>query len=193
MATSTNPVKADTGKRTFKFEQFGILHDEFSYESTPTEVISEKLKASVRWMHFAANKWVISVCKMEAQNILKKNFHNVKILLLPNTPENKKMVGLANQSAKSWTYQTFQPLDEKVPLYNCFEDVATHEKTPFILCPATPEEVTCLAVGLYDTEKTKRKRYRIKIPQLVLVDNDAERVYNMKQVKFEGTYKHNEC
>lgn len=188
MATTTTSITPSQ----VKFEQFGVLNEEYSYEKPPKHVKNEKLKASVRWMNFSEDKWIFVVDTMEAQNVLKRSFENVKILLLHNTAENRKLVKLASENVKPWTYQTFQPLDTTEPQYNCFEEAATYDKTPFILCPSTPEKINSLALGLYDTEKTKQKRYRVKIAQLLLLDIETESVYNMNEVKFEGTYKHND-
>lgn len=176
------------------FTDFGTIYEEMLYENDPVVIDGEKLKASVRWMHYADSKWVLSIRSMEALNVLKKTISTAKLLLLPLSKTNQKTIADACDNAKPWTYETFRPLNEKSEdecgnLYTCFEGVATERDTPYILKRAETEETTCLCVGLYTKEKTHRKRYQITISELIIIDTKADTIYNMKNVNFEGDYE----
>lgn len=191
MSNRSTCTKADSHVSGIKFEDFGAIHEEMILENEPIAVDNEKLKASVRWIHYADSKWVLSIRNMEAQNVLKRQITSAKVLLLPVDEANTKTVNDACHNAKPWTYETFQPLEEtkENALYTCLEGVPSQTETPFILKLDHPEQTTCLGIGLYSSEKTKRKRYKIAITQLLLLDTKADSIYNMKNVTFEGDYE----
>ena len=154
--------------------------------SAISDVKKEKIKASVRWLHHADRKWVLSISKMEAQGNLKKQFTDVKLLLIRNTTANGKLYHSIQKSTKEWTIESLDVADSTV--YTCLEGEPTSTQTPYILSPEIEENVSCIGIGLYTESKTKRKRYTIEISEMLLFTKETETLYNMKNITFQGDY-----
>ena len=178
-------------KSSFKFEDFGVVYEEMQYESDDTkvhEVEGEKLEGLVRWMHYLDKKWVFSAPELKSEGKLKTTLRQVKLLLLQNTKSNREAYQSAKKNATKWTHATFQPLYEENNIYNTLEGPPTTENTPFIISPKTEERITCLGVGLFDTSVTKKKRYRVNILEMLVIDVKTNCIYDMRNVSLKCDY-----
>lgn len=159
-----------------KFEDFGAILKGKS-DSAATTLESEKMKASVKWLNFSQKKWVLYCTKVET----KHSFRNVKFLLLPWNEENDKIYREALTTADKWSQNTLGGETDK---FTCLEARATSSESPFVLVDEE-EEVDCLAFGLYSESKTKSKRYRIQVSEMIFL---CDQVYNMNNIALEGEF-----
>ena len=176
---------------SFKFEDFGVVYEEMQYENADTkmhEVEGEKMEGLVRWMHYLDDKWVFSVPALKAEAKLKATLQHVKLLLLPNSKSNREAYKSAKKNATKWTHQTFQPLDAAESIYNILEGPPTATHTPFVIAPKLEEKITCLGLGLFDTSVTKRKRYRVHILEMLMIDIKTNSIYDMKDISLKCDY-----
>jgi hypothetical protein len=145
---------------------------DFKVEATTKTLAKEKMKANATWLNFSDKIWTLQLFDLTFYRSKIELKQPIKILLIPNTSKN-----VINED--TWSID-WKVVNDVYPMYNDTEDTATPTRCPFILCDNKEKEFeeNILGLGIYTTQTTKRKRYKIEVEKMVLFFNE-DRVYNI--------------
>ena len=173
------------------FEDFQLIfHKMKSKKARTVDIAGDRFKADVRWMHHTEGKWVFSLRSMDSQTTARPKLQKLKLLFLPKSRHFDKILGEIPKNTGKWSHKTFESSNEQEVLspYSCLEGLVSDACMPYILCLPHGEDIRSIGIGLYTQSKTKRKRYRLQVHCLLLLDRDANSIYRMKDIHFEGNW-----